>query len=514
MRIRPEAEFTEILQMARSGQSGETFAFDDKGMLLSQSRFDDDLKQMGLLADLPDSHSVLTLELRDPGVNMMNGERPTLKRAEQPLTKLVASAVAGEAGVNVSALRDYRGVPSVGAWSWLPEYEMGVAAKVDAAEAFRPLYVLRNVFWGLLGLLVVSAVGILAFMVYAARQKHAAQMAALEARQLGQYTLEHKIGSGGMGSVYRARHAMLRRPTAVKLLDPEKMGPTSIVRFEREVQLTSQLNHPNTITVYDYGRTHEGVFYYAMEYLEGITFDDLVSQYGPQPEGRVVKLLKQLCGSLAEAHAAGVIHRDVKPANVMLTCRGGVFDLVKVLDFGLMKAFGSEQHDRLTASHSLTGTPSYMAPEAISHPETVDARTDLYAVGAVGYFLVTGTPVFSAEGLVELCRKHLHDPPEPPSRRLGRPVSSSFEHVLLSCLAKKPEDRPASAAVLLEELEKLAPDPPWSRAQARAWWDEFNRPEDQLTILSDSQSGIGMQTIVTGQGSVEELDGPFSKGDQ
>lgn len=500
LRIRPEAEFTEILQTARSAQSGETFAFDEKGMLLSQSRFDDDLKAAGLLADLPDSHSVLTLELRDPGVNMMEGERPALKRADQPLTKLVQSAVAGEDGVNVKGFRDYRGVPSVGAWSWLPEYEFGVAAKADAAEAFRPLYLLQDVFWGLLLLLVLSAAAIFAFMIYAARQQQAARRAALEARRLGQYTLEEKIGAGGMGSVYRAKHAMLRRPTAVKLLDPEKLSPTSIVRFEREVQLTSQLNHPNTITVYDYGRTYEGLFYYVMEYLEGITFDDLVSRFGAQPEGRVLHLLLQLCGSLAEAHAIGVVHRDVKPANMILTCRGGVYDLVKVLDFGLVKAFGSDQDQKLTASHSLTGTPSYMSPEAIAHPETVDARTDIYAVGAVAYYLLTGTAVFGGDGLVELCRKHLHEPPEPPSKRLGRPICVALENLLLRCLAKKPDDRPATAAVLLEELEKLEPELPWSRAEAQAWWQAFEQVPDQIAVLSGSHSHVDIQTIVT-QGS-------------
>jgi eukaryotic-like serine/threonine-protein kinase len=501
MRIRPEAEFTQILQMARCGQTGETFAFDDKGLILSQSRFDDDLKQVGLLADVGDTNSVLTLELRDPGVNMMNGERPSQKRADQPLTKMVVSAVSGEDGVNVDGYRDYRGVPSVGAWSWLPEYEFGIAAKADAAEAFRPLYVLRNVFWGLLGLLVLSAGGIFAFMVYAARQQLVAQKASLEARRLGQYTLEEKIGAGGMGSVYRARHAMLRRPTAVKLLDPEKMSPNAIARFEREVQLTSQLNHPNTITVYDYGRTSEGVFFYAMEFLQGITFHDLVSEYGALPEGRVIHLLRQLCGSLAEAHASGLIHRDVKPANLILTCRGGVSDLVKVLDFGLVKAFGSDQDDRLTANHALTGTPSYMSPEAISHPDTIDVRTDIYAVGAVGYYLVTGTPVFTGNGLIELCRKHLQEAPEPPSKRLGKPVSAQFEQLLLKCLAKKREDRPASAAVLLEALEELHPDPPWTREDARDWWNDFNSASVEHTN-SPSTSGIEIiQTVIAGQGT-------------
>jgi eukaryotic-like serine/threonine-protein kinase len=216
-----------------------------------------------------------------------------------------------------------------------------------------------------------------------------------------------------------------------------------------------------------------------------------------------VHLLRQLCGSLAEAHAGGLIHRDIKPANLILTCRGGIYDLVKVLDFGLVKSFGSDQDDRLTANHSLTGTPSYMSPEAISHPDTIDARTDIYAVGAVGYFVLTKTPVFTANGLVELCRKHVQEEPEPPSLRLGKPVSAAFERVLLGCLAKNPEDRPASAAVLLEALEKLEPDPPWGRAEAQAWWDT-EAASVELSPSSVSTSGIEIiQTIIAGQESAD-----------
>jgi hypothetical protein len=497
-RIRPEAEFTQILQVARSGESGETFAFDDTGLLLSQSRFEEDLKRVGLLADLPDSHSVLTLELRDPGVNMMEGNRPAQKRADQPLTQATASAIAGETGVNVSGYRDYRGVPSVAAWTWLPEYEFGVSVKADAVEAFETLSVVRRAFYALFGLLVLSAGGIFVYMVVAARHQRAALRAALQAKQLGQYALEDKIGAGGMGSVYRARHAMLRRPTAVKLLDPDKVSPVSIARFEREVQLTSQLNHPNTITIYDYGRTPEGLFYYAMEYLEGIDLDELIDRFGPIPEGRVLHILRQVCGSLAEAHAIGLIHRDIKPANLILTCRGGVYDLVKVLDFGLVKALGGEREVQLTATHSLTGTPRYLSPEAIERPDTVDARTDIYAMGAVAYYLLTGTPVFTATTLVELCMQHVKEPPEPASQRLNRPVSPDLENVILRCLAKKPEDRPESAAVLLGELEKCKLPHPWTSADARAWWEQFNRTGGSIpTAAALEATGLAQTQEVT-----------------
>jgi hypothetical protein len=501
IRIRPEAEFTQILQVARYGNSGETFAFNDKGLLLSESRFDDDLKRVGLLADLSDSRSILTLELRDPGVNMMVGERPALRRAEQPLTHVAASATTGTGGIDLEAFRDYRGVPSVGAWAWLSEYEFGVASKVDAAEAYRTLALLRRVFWGLLGLLVLSAGGIFIYMIIAARHERAAHKAVLEAKQLGQYALEDKIGAGGMGSVYRARHALLRRPTAIKLLDPEKVTMTSIARFEREVQLTSQLNHPNTITIYDYGRTPEGIFYYAMEYLEGIDLDQLVERFGPLPEGRVVHILRQVCGSLAEAHSVGLIHRDIKPANLILTCRGGVYDLVKVLDFGLVKAVGAEQEAQLTATHSITGTPRYMSPEAIEQPETVDARTDIYAIGAVAYYLVTGTPVFTAKRLVELTMQHVKATPEPPSSRLGRPVSPELERLILRCLAKKREDRPASASELLDELHKCEPSCPWSRADAQAWWREYAGKRDGASTISANEPSGVVQTVAQPRGS-------------
>ena len=200
-----------------------------------------------------------------------------------------------------------------------------------------------------------------------------------------------------MGVVYKGHHAMLRRPTAIKMLDVDKVNEGSIERFEREVQITSQLNHPNTVAIYDYGRTPEGVFYYAMEYLDGIDLQTLVERYGPQPVPRVIHILLQVCGSLYEAHSLGLVHRDIKPANIMLNRRGGEPDVVKVLDFGLVKAVDDQKQAGLTQQASLTGTPLYMSPEAIQLPNSVDARSDLYAVGAVGYFLLTGHPVFEAD---------------------------------------------------------------------------------------------------------------------
>jgi serine/threonine protein kinase len=496
LRIRPEDHFTRILQVVRFGTSGETYAFDKDGLLLSQSRFDDEMKQLGLLADQPDARSILTVEIRDPQVDMHQGERPKLRRADQPLTRLAADAVQGKDGHDADGYRDYRGVPSVGAWRWLPDYDFGIATEVDVAEAFQPEYILRRAFWLLMALLILSAVGIFLAMLFIARQQRALQKATLAARQLGQYTLEEKLGAGGMGTVYKARHAMLRRPTAVKLLDPDKVSDAAIARFEREVQLTSVLTHPNTVAVFDYGRTPDGIFYYAMEYLEGMNLDDLVKQFGSLPEARMVFILRQTCGSLAEAHAAGLVHRDVKPANIILTRRGGLHDFVKVLDFGLAKALDGQEQAGVTSPNALMGTPLYLSPEAVNQPDQVDARSDVYALAAVGYFLLTGTPVFSGASVMEICMKHVKDAPEPPSKRRGSAVSPGLEALLLRCLAKAPSDRPSDAAEMLRELDACAVEGKWTDQDAATWWagrDKTVSPSEQ-TVPGQGQPVRHQQT--------------------
>ncbi|EDL61877.1 serine/threonine protein kinase [Gimesia maris] len=492
--IRPEVNFTRILSIARAGKTGETYAFDKAGAMLSQSRFDDDLKMIGLIPDRADAQSILNVQIRDPQVNMTEGKRPALRLADRPLTRMAASAVQGEAGIDANGYRDYRGVPVVGAWVWLPEYDLGVATEMNAAEAYRPLYLLRYSFWGLFALLVLGAIVIFVFTIIVARKEQDTRRAVIKAKQLGQYALEEKLGEGGMGVVYRGQHAMLRRPTAIKLLDIEKTTDEAVARFEREVQLTSQLNHPNTIAIYDYGRTPEGVFYYAMELLEGINLDDLVKRYGPQPEGRVIHLLKQIAGSLAEAHQLGVIHRDVKPANIFLTHRGGVYDFVKLLDFGLVKAVDGREQASLTSTNSMAGTPMYLSPEGINHPDVVDGRSDLYALGAVGYYLLTGTTVFDGESIIEICMKHVQEQPQSLSERLGKPVSADLEQIVMQCLEKDPEKRPQTAHDVILELSKCQSDGKWSIFDASQWWDERMPGQTTQGQATQIQSGVQGKT--------------------
>jgi serine/threonine protein kinase len=473
LRIRPEREFTQLLQLGRMGQSGETYAFDKSGTLVSNSRFDEQLILLGLLPDTENAQSILNISLRDPGGDMTAGYRPKVRRAELPLTKPIAAAVAGTSGVDVDGFRGYRGVKKVGAWAWLPQYEMGLITDIDHAEAYRPLTILQWTFFSIFALLAASSVAIFIFTIILARLQREAQKAAIEAKHLGQYRLEERLGAGAMGVVYRGHHAMLRRPTAIKMLNLDKVNEASIERFEREVQITCKLNNPNTVAIYDYGRTPEGVFYYAMEYLDGIDLQALVEKYGPQPEGRVIRILKAICGSLYEAHSQGLVHRDMKPANVMLNRRGGEPDVVKVLDFGLVRAL--DEAKQAAQSGGLTGTPLYMSPEAIQTPDLVDARSDLYAVGAIGYFLLTGKPVFEARTLVELCQHHVESLPESPSQRLGRAVSAELESAILACLEKSRARRPQTARDLAGLLDRALTARSWTLDDAEAWWGRHER---------------------------------------
>lgn len=470
-RIRPEADFTRILRLARMGRSGETYAFDRDGRMVSDSRFEPQLRRIGLLPPNGDETSSFNVHIRDPGVNLVGRRKPAPKNPESwPLTRMAKDAIAGNTGYDTAGYADYRGVPVVGAWTWVPELEIGVATEVDVAEAYRPLLVVRNSFRLLIGLTLVIA----AANIFVARRAARLERRIEEAEHLGQYELERKIGEGGMGAVYLARHALLQRPTAVKVLSREASGPESLERFEREVQVTAGLSHPNTIAIYDFGHTPEGVFYYAMEFLEGVTLDRCIEVAGPFDEARLIYVLKQACGSLAEAHRAGLLHRDIKPANMILGERGGVYDFLKVLDFGLVRPIEHTGEVGLTNVNSLTGTPLFLSPELIEAPEEVDARSDVYQLGAVAYYMLTGAHVFEGANIFEVCAHHLYAEPETPEQRVGRDFSQNLSALVMSCLAKDRDQRPADAGELLEALRTLQAEGGWSQGEARAWWDRWS----------------------------------------
>jgi serine/threonine-protein kinase len=329
------------------------------------------------------------------------------------------------------------------------------------------------------------------------RQLYGLRARIREIGKLGQYTLETKIGEGGMGTVYRAKHAMLRRPAAIKLLAKDRASEKDQARFEREVQLTSTLTHPNTIAIFDYGRTAEGVFYYVMEYLNGLDLDRLIKSYGPLGPARTIHILAQVCGALAEAHALRLIHRDIKPANIMLTRRLDEPDVVKVVDFGLVRTLATETTE--SRGDVITGTPLYLSPEAISNPEAVDERADIYALGAVAYFLLAGRDVFSGRTVVDVLSQHMLRAPDPPSVHLPKPLPPDLERLVLKCLAKEPSERPPSATALRDALLVCADASRYDRAAASAWWREHEADFQTGSERASSRSPATMAVDLRGR---------------
>jgi eukaryotic-like serine/threonine-protein kinase len=297
---------------------------------------------------------------------------------------------------------------------------------------------------------------------------------AFKARQLGQYVLKGKLGSGGMGEVYKAEHQLLKRPCAVKLIKPGKAAdPQTLARFEREVQATAKLTHWNTVEIYDYGHADDGTFYYVMELLPGLSLEQLVRYHGPMPPERAVHFLRQVCRALREAHAKGLIHRDIKPANIIAAERGGVYDVAKLLDFGLVREQKAERTDRRSAeSESAGGTPQYMCPEQMQAYDRLDARSDIYSLGAVAYYLVTGRPPFEGDSVEEIAAAHARDPVQPPAN-VNSDVPYDLERVIIRCLAKMPANRYQDMHSVDNALGECACAGKWTEAQAAAWWQQL-----------------------------------------
>jgi serine/threonine-protein kinase len=320
-------------------------------------------------------------------------------------------------------------------------------------------------------ILLMLAVG----STFGARTFYRLRRQAAEAQQFGQYRLRRRLGAGGMGEVYLAEHQLLKRPCAVKLIRPDSAtDPRALARFESEVRLTATLSHPNTVEIYDYGRAEDGTYYYVMEYLPGLSLAEMVERYGPLPPARVVYLLRQVCGALREAHAAGLIHRDIKPSNIIAARRGGMDDVAKLLDFGLVRPSAAARAAHLSAEGQILGTPLFMSPEQAKGAREVDERSDIYSLGAVAYYLLTGRPPFEGEDGITVLIAHARDPVTPPSQvRPGIP--RDLERVVLICLAKDPAERYPDAASLERALGACACVDNWDQDLSARWWRDYGR---------------------------------------
>jgi tRNA A-37 threonylcarbamoyl transferase component Bud32 len=456
-----------VLALQERGQTGEGYLFNSRGLLLSASRWDAALRARGVLsADEPSSALHLTLEVPSEPRSGTGGGRGTLI---QP----VRDAVVQGTGANLEGYTSYHGGKVVGAWAWLPELQVGIAVEVSRREAYQPLYALRMasaLLLALLGLLTATAwISLLLREMSDLRSDQARH----RLQRLGQYTLGRRIGQGAMGEVFEARHALLRRPVALKVLRGPRVSESRIERFEREAQATAELTHPNTVSIYDFGRTDDGALYYVMEYLEGRDLEAMVRHFGAMPPARVLHFLLQITGSLGEAHRTGIIHRDIKPANVFICHRGGRLDFVKVLDFGLAKDI-HETDITATGGSALLGTPSYMAPELLHSSENVSPASDVYAVGALGFFLLTGRRVFDVVAASDLYDAHLHKRPERPSVVRGMPIDPVLEGAILRCLEKSPHDRPEDALALHDLLQTSPLAGEWTDADAARWWRDHD----------------------------------------
>ena len=420
------AVFASILQSARPGVTGEAFAFDERGAILTVEHF-------GKIA---------------------------------PLHGQLRNREAG--GVILDPYINHRGVEVIGAGRWLPEYDMGVGLEIEAAEAYAPLRYLHIAFGVVFGALVIAALAAAASALSVIRLRR--EMGS--GRKAGAYALKKRIGEGGMATVYLARHDLLRRPAAVKLMKRTRTSDEWIARFEREVQMASRLAHPNTVEIFDFGLTRDGLFYYAMEYLDGLTLSEMLlrAEAGFIPVARVIHILRQVCAALSEAHAKGIVHRDIKPENIMVCRHGGMYDHVKLLDFGLVKHVTGKHSRDLTRSLRILGTPLYMAPERLRNPADVDARVDIYALGAVAYLMLTGRRLFDSTDDLALTSRILNDAPVPLREAAPQPVPPELERIVMSCLEKRREDRPQRVADLVEALDALAAEHRWTQREAEAWW--------------------------------------------
>ncbi len=467
-----EEEFAALTELPSQYATLDSYMLSREGVMLTPSKRAEDLKRAEMSVDSVFGESDQTF-VRDPGVDLrqhLAGSQTKDPTTWQP-TLLASQVAAGNDGFSVSEYRNYLGIPVVGAWRWDKDYEVGIAIEQDFVMAYAPfLKVQRSLGW----LLSACGIALLAAALFSAWLQHR-QRSAKSMREVGPYRIRELLGEGGMGRVYLAEHVLMRRPTAIKVLRADPSDPSSLTRFEREVQLACQLTHPNTISIYDFGRTTSGIFYYSMEYIQGAHLGQLLEYAGPIPAGRCIHILRQLCRALREAHQEGLVHRDIKPQNVMIGNRGGEADFIKLLDYGLVKAFAPGVDESTLQTKVVVGTPRFMAPERMASPWLADPRVDIYSVGALAYFLLTGQlpPLYS--GVRETGVDAL------PGETVELPANvTQFGQLLSNCMATNPALRPASISTVLQQLDDLSVAHPWRPGDATSWW---KRHETKLLEL-------------------------------
>lgn len=465
--IAMQDRFEEIFETWRIGRTGESYAVTSKGYFVTESRFDSQLNDVGLWKEFKGTTSQV-LRVAEPPVPISASNFSPAGARSWPLTKSAAQVTAHESGFDSMGYNDYRGEVVFGAWNWLKDYEFGIIFELDKSEAFEALKPLRWIYGSLiLGLVTVSCT--LAYRSVLARRN-----AGLP-NELGPFRVQKKIGEGGMAMVFLATHSLLKRETAIKIIRPEQYSWQNAERFEREVRLTSRLSHPNTVEVYDFGKIKDGRFFFAMEYIRGYNLQQVIELSGPLSSGRVARILYEVCRSLREAHHLGIVHRDIKLQNIMLSRRAAEFDCVKVLDFGLAKQFNAPA--QLTETHVLVGTPIYIPPERIADPTCMDARSDIFALGVVAQILLTGQEPLLANSSIDALYKTLKHPPQRSSELTALPIPPVLDQLVHNCQHRDPNDRPQSVDDIIKTLSDSGLMDSWSDEDAQQWWQAHPLPE-------------------------------------
>jgi tRNA A-37 threonylcarbamoyl transferase component Bud32 len=471
--------FSKFLNIQKAGQQGESYAFDKNGLLVSHSKYRTILQNSGIIQK--NQKSILNTTLRNPQIDLETTSSPPKNYASLPFIVPVANLLAHLSSdtilkeVITEPYLNYVGKEVMGAAVWLPKYNFGIVTEIPTSEAFAPLDQLAVLFISLFLLLLSLAI----YSTLSTFSLFTISKASMV--KIGPYFIKQKIGEGGMGDVFLAEHQLLKRPTAIKTLKKEILNTQNEQRFQREVLLASKLTHPNTINIYDFGPTEDGSFYFAMEYLKGIHLGQLTAICGTLSSDRVVCILLQICYSLKEAHHKGLVHRDIKPQNIMLCYIGDMYDVVKVLDFGLVKDIENKTNEDLTQLFEIGGTPMYMSPERLTAPSTVDYRTDIYSVGVIAYSLLTGQkPFLTGINDADVINQVIN---EKPKKMSVSGVPNELSQLIYCCLEKDPNDRPADMSELIALLGKVD-QRTWTQQLAEKWWKENNTPKNpELDIL-------------------------------
>ncbi len=416
-----EEELSDFIHITRGdgvsiAEDAGVFVFNQTGTLLLDSPYDEQLKSLGLLDKQSEVYSAKTLVLRDPGMKLTPGARLPESRAAWPLTKMARMAIAGQSGYDVAGYRDVRGVLVAGAWKWLDKFQFGIGVEIERNTIHPSWWVAKVESLVIIGLIGLSlGLALFAWLTVRRLKQEMQQL-----QRIGPYLLEQEVGRGGMGCVFKARHDLLKRPTAIKLLHTELTDATSIARFKREAQLAARLEHPNTVLVYDFGVNQSQQFYLVMEWIDGETLDRRIRRNGKLPIELTVHILRQIASSLQEAHSLGLIHRDLKPQNVMITTRAGETEFVKVLDFGLARELSpvtsTEAAITLTGEGMIAGTPRYMSPERWNPLSELTTAVDWFAFGCLGFYMLTGKEAIAGDTMVEIARNVSQTMPVRPSQ--------------------------------------------------------------------------------------------------